>query len=93
MSEPYGIFDLPPEKKTFIFPEGGMKRGEVWIVEVATSKNNPIHRSILNVGFMNNEKSFGGYCEVWRNNYDRSIRANDLHYMKAIRKIANSIED
>lgn len=89
MSNSLQVYDLPPEKHKFILPDDGCKGGQIWIVEVACNKNNPIHRAILHVGFMDSPNEFGGYCEVWCNNYDQSIPVSSLHYLKLIKLIGN----
>ena len=65
------------------------KEGHIYLVDVAWRSSNPVHRAILHVGFLNNDKSFGGYCEVWSNNYDEARRAYSAYYLKVIKDLGH----
>lgn len=68
-------------KKLIIPPECGWQEHSIYIVEVAWNPNNPIHKAILHTGFIK-DGNFGGYCEVWCNNYEYGYHASDAYILK-----------
>lgn len=82
MSARYSLPSLP--KGTVIPPEGGWTNHTAYLVDVAWRANNPIHRAILHVGFMDGPR-FGNHCEVWSNCYDEAEHARGAFYLKAVR--------
>ena len=80
---------MPPKEKTIIPPEGDWKEHHSYLVEVAWKPSNPTHRAILFVGFLDKERGkptrFGGYCEVYCNNYENPEPAAKAHYLKAVK--------
>ena len=78
----------PKQKKpVFIPPEGGWKPHTAYLVEVSWRAENPIHRALLHVGFVEDDQTFGNYCEVWQNSYDAAILARHAFYLKAITEL------
>jgi len=60
-------FILDIEKGTIILPEGGLKPSTTYIVEVAFSPTNIIHRTLFYTGFLNGKHNTpGGYNEFLR---------------------------
>lgn len=77
---------LPTEKGIFP-PEGGWKPHTLYLVDVSFASNNPIHEAYFEVGFVNDDGSLGGYCEVWCNNYDNAYRPGKVFYMRPVREL------
>ena len=81
--------DLPilPAAKIIIGPAEGWQTETLYLVEVAISKNNPIHTAYLKVGFRNGDGQPGNYSEVWNNSYDGPRRISEVYYLKVIKTL------
>lgn len=81
---------LPPEKKTIIPPGGGWEPRTYYVVDVAFSSHNVVHRSIFYSGFLNGDNEGpGGYNVVWNASYEVGDHypISKCHYLKVISKI------
>ena len=78
-----------PATEQIIPPEGGWKPKTVYVVEVAWRSGNPLHRALLHTGFINDDGTFGGYCEVWCNSYEQSHSAYDAYYLNVIQELGS----
>lgn len=68
-------------------PENGWEENTFYIVDVAFSSYNIIHRAIFYTGFLDGKNnSPGGYNEVWSPDYRDRNSIHETYYMKAIRK-------
>lgn len=72
-------------KKTVIPPSGGWKENTYYIVDVAFSANNPIHRKIFYTGFLNSAGNPCGYnkfgfCED-------KLELKDAYFVRVIREL------
>ena len=85
-------YDLPnsDKKGLVIKPEGGWKPHTVYLVDVSWRSSNPIHRALLHTGFINDNGTFGGYCEVWCNSYDLAHFACEAFYLKVILELVST---
>ncbi len=84
---------MPPEEKTILEPQGGWQEDTYYVVLVAHNKNNPIHRSILYLGFLNGSKGplSGGYtCLMSR---EGVFLTSPLHYVEVISVIEDMKEN
>lgn len=85
-------FHMPPPSKTLIPPPKGWKEQTYYVVDIAVSKSNPIHRAILYVGFLNGPKDQplrGGYTSLLRAMYDEVFDPNRLHYLRVVSEITD----
>lgn len=83
---------LPPKEKTVIAPEGGWRASTYYVVDVAYSKTNPIHRAIFYSGFLNGNSAGtepGGYNAIWNASYEvgEQYPVSKCHYLKVIAQI------
>ncbi len=87
------IHDLPPKERTLIPPDAGWEDRTYYVVEVAFSKSNPIHRSILYLGFGAERPDWvalgGGYTTLFNGSYESTQPPTLLHFLKVIAKIPN----
>ncbi len=69
-------------------PEGWKER-TYYVVEVAASSHNPIHRAILHVGFISepDHPLSGGYTEFYNGTWEEPLKWHELYYCKAICEI------
>lgn len=88
---------MPPKQRTILEPEGsfttagGWKQLTYYVVDVAFSANNPVHRRILYVGFLNGSKGplSGGYTCLMRDaTGEDTSDLQKLHYLKPICEIS-----
>lgn len=70
-------------------PVEGWKEQTYYVVDVALSKHNPIHRAILFVGFITNPERplGGGYSCILNGKYEDPADASRIFYLKAICEI------
>lgn len=87
---------MPPKTRTILEPEGsfiepsGWKEQTYYVVDVAFSAGNPVHRRILYVGFLNGEPGrplSGGYTCLLLAAGDTGSNPEKLHYLKPICEI------
>ena len=78
--------DLGVRKGTIIAPEGGWKSQTHYVVDVAFSQCNTIHRKIFYTGFVHNNKP-QAYNSILSTKDDSSSDIGSLFYMKAIREL------
>jgi hypothetical protein len=81
---------LPPGVRTHVQPEGGWKERTYYVVEVASGKGNPIHRSILFVGFFGRAgRPLGGsYTSLFNASYGGDfVHPETLHYLRVVCEI------
>lgn len=84
---------LPPEDRTMLPPETGWQAETLYLVDVAFSRHNPIHRAYLRVGFLNGrpqsdgQPSPGGYTRLWSGSYYRPYELAEAHYLKVVREL------
>lgn len=78
--------DLGIEKGTRIPPPDGWEDGGLYVVEVSYAPNNPIHTSILWVGFISSGEP-AGYSYVY-DNASGTSKYSEPYYLKVISKIA-----
>lgn len=81
-------FMRKPSKQTIHPPKDGWKQETFYIVEVAFSDVNVVHKAIFYTGFLNGKDNGpGGYnyltCPSYENNYDIS----DVFYIKAVEEL------
>jgi hypothetical protein len=83
------LYALPPKDKTIIPPEGGWKEKTYYVVEVSFHKGNPIHRSILYVGFSTQGCSplNGSYTTILNATYEGPAQVHNVHYLKVLSEI------
>lgn len=75
-------------KKQYIYPpKGGWKQNAYYIVDVAFSINNPIHRRIFYTGFLNDGQP-AGYNHFDSDYEDGQLTISDATYVKARHLIA-----
>lgn len=73
--------------KGIIAPVKGWEPQTYYLVKVAYSSHNIIHRSIFYSGFLNGPNNTpGGYNEIWTPFGDRTNITN-AYYLKVIRKL------
>lgn len=77
------------EKGTVIPPKEGWEERTYYIVEVAYSKGNLIHKTIFYSGFLSSGKPSGYNCILSPTN-DGKYNINDLYYLKVIRKLVDN---
>jgi hypothetical protein len=73
-------------------PEDGWKEHHVYLVAVAWSPGNPIHRALFHVGFLDDSGEPGNYSEIWANDYDYSMSFQKAHYLRVIKELATAEE-
>lgn len=86
-----------PINNCVIPPLEGWKAHTWYLVDVAYSSNNPIHRSLLYTGFLNGGKDNdpGGYSQLVALNTpspDGCSELRDAYYIKVIKKLFSSKE-
>lgn len=74
---------LPAEKKIHE-PEGGWAPSSWYVVEVAYTASNPIHRTLFYSGFLTDGKP-GAYNQLIHPSYDDENKASDAYYLKPVR--------
>ncbi len=78
-----------PKRKEIIPPKGGWEEKAYYMVEVAYTQFNVIHRGILYAQFLNGPKgSPRGLNEIWSPLYEGKHYVSEIYYMKAISKLA-----
>ena len=83
---------LPPMKKV-LAPVNGWEAGAVYLVAVALSKANVVHRAILHVGFLNHDLEPGNGSLIWGNSYDDGpVMFGGAYYLRVIRKLVHGAE-
>ena len=76
-------FELPKEKA---YPTN-IKENKYYVVDVALTKDNPIHRSILYSGFINKGK-LEGYAKIFNGTYfEEFIHPSKYYYIKIVEEI------
>lgn len=83
---------MPPKDQTILGPKDGWKEQRFYLVELAYSRYNPIHRSIFFSGFLNKGKP-GAYNCIFNPTYNGMYRINDLHYLKIIEELNIRLRD
>lgn len=78
---------LPPAERAIGMPQGGWKAHTVYVVEVSYGPTNPIHKALLNVGFLDKQDKPAGYSEIWRANYECPMRFGKAHYLAVIKEV------
>lgn len=73
-------------------PQDGWQEHAVYLVAVSWSPTNPVHRALLNIGFVNEDGSPGNYSEIWANDYDEGLFVRDAHYLRVIKQLATAEE-
>lgn len=74
-------------------PSDGWKEHTVYLVEVQHFKNNPKHKALLHVGFLNGEKTSdgkktpGAYSEVWSHSYDNASAFEDNYSITVLQEL------
>lgn len=96
MSEFLNSFNTPKQigitERTIIPPKNGWETKAYYLVDVAFSPNNIIHRAFFHAGFLNEKDGTpGGYNELAF--YEDKKTISDVFYMKVIRKIDVLSED
>lgn len=88
MSDIDDIYDTPEAAKVsgIYPPEGGWKRLTHYIVEVAFNEFNPIHRSILYTGFIEDDGTPGNYNGIFSQGEAHST-FKDVYYIRAIAEL------
>ena len=70
---------------TVIHPENGWEQDCVYLVEVAYSSTNIIHKAILQVSFsLAHPNSW-----IMSTGYEQSVNPSKVYYLKAIKKLIN----
>lgn len=69
-----------------ITPEGGWEPQCFYVVEVAFSKNNPIHRSLFFSGFLSDGYP-AGYNAIYNPSYETTHQLCETYYFKVIHKL------
>lgn len=90
MSEFLKTYNTPEQlgitERTIIPPEGGWDERSYYLVDVAFSKHNVIHRGFFHTGFLNGKDGTpGAYNEL--SFYEDKKTISDVFYMKAVHKI------
>lgn len=95
MCEPkvYKKGDTPPDGRTLFPPQEGWEEKALYLVDVVMRRGNPIHRSYLKVGFLDDKKQPAGYSEIWNNSYGEAIPFTQYHYLRVIRKLHSPKDD
>lgn len=70
------------EARTIIPPKDGWKEQTYYIVDVAFSPDNVIHRTIFYTGFLNGNMEPAGYNAFWF--HEEIMRYGNAYYLKAI---------
>ncbi|HLD90731.1 MAG TPA: hypothetical protein VI911_06940 [Patescibacteria group bacterium] len=75
-------------------PEEGWKEKTYYVVEVAFSENNPVHRGIFYSGFLHKAQPGGYNAFAMFVESERSLKITDAYFIKVIREIdIDSIDD
>lgn len=72
--------ELNIKKGTIIEPIGGFQDSSYYVVEVAYSSHNPIHRAILYTGF-----NLGSYSAIFCQGSVSSVE--EVYYLKGLKEI------
>jgi len=74
-------------------PEGGWKAGSFYLVEVAWSCHNPIHRCVFFSGFLTDTGQPGGYSCLMNPMYGTSVQWKaQLAYFNPLKEILSKEE-
>lgn len=82
---------LPPDKRTIVPPITGWEDRTYYVIDVAMSRTNLVHRSIFYSGFLSDKGHPTGYNAVWGD--ESNIPISKVHYLKVVRKIDMSDEN
>ncbi len=89
----YKLGQLPPAIKTLKMPLEGWTENTYYVVDVAFNKDNPIHRSILYVGFTHQKQGWeglrGGYTALMNGTYDGKELPAYCHYLSVVSTITD----
>ncbi len=77
-------------ERTIIPPEEGWKENSYYVVDIARSINNVIHRAIFYTGFIYNKEPWGYNSTGVFNRDDTPTVIQNLFYCKAIRLIGDN---
>lgn len=85
---------LPTEKGIFP-PEGGWKPHTYYAVDVAFRISNPVHRSLLYSGFLDDTGNPAGYGQIINPSYDHSEPIGKAYFVRVIAELGerNTIGD
>lgn len=75
------------EESKVIPPEEGWKENTCYLVDVSYSQDNPVHRAIFIVGFIDKPNIPGGYSKIWSNTYEVPIPYGGVHYLEVIKEL------
>lgn len=86
---------LGPNERTILPPEGGWRECTFYVVDVALSPANCVHRAIFYTGFLNGLGGGpGGYNALMNPTYDTMLDDNPyrtVHYLKAVRVLGDRL--
>lgn len=74
--------------KEMIGPKNGWETDTYYYVDVAFNSVNPIHKAILHVWLLNDNKEPENFhAHIWNPIYDSRYKLHDVYYLKVISKI------
>ena len=86
---------MPPKERRIIIPIGGWIDRAFYVVEVAFSETNPVHRQIFYTGIVDQENEYkpGKYNEIWCATCEDPVTYDDVFYMRPVHFIGKMSRD
>jgi hypothetical protein len=78
--------ELKIEKGTVIGLKNGWKENTYYVVKVAFSGNNIIHKALFYCGFLRNNKP-GNFSKITKAGYGNDYHIDDAYYIEAVEEI------
>ena len=82
---------MPPRDKYIVGPEEGWERNTWYVVEVAYSSVNVVHKCLFFTGFLSKGKP-AGYNKLINPTYSEDYDFYNAHYLRVLRKLDIDLE-